>query len=144
EKNGPLLALRGLVHLDTALARDKGKLAPDTPGVREARADAEAAVRAGEAGEGNFVLGRVAEELGQRREAAASYRKAVAAAPPDSPEAARYGLALARVLLQAEKGAKAGGQEPGVRAAAGRRGPSTRDLLTLALVGLQPPAREEM
>src|SRR5262249_50398405 len=94
-------------------------------------------------GEGNFVLGRIAEELGQREEAVAGYRKAVAAAPAGSPDAARYSVALARVLLPAEKGALLGGPRAGVRLAAGRRGMAVRDLLVLTLVAVQPQAPEE-
>jgi tetratricopeptide (TPR) repeat protein len=131
ENNGQLLVQRSLTRLDTALQAAKGGLKPDA--IKEAQADAEAAIKAGSVAPGNYVAGRIAEALGKRDAAADAYRKAIAAAPAASPEAAEYKLALARVLLGAPAEAK--------RVS---RLPSVKELLVLMLVGVQPPTPEEL
>jgi hypothetical protein len=98
KEKGSLLAFQSLIRL--ARARQSGKkLTPTMPGVEEARKDAQAAIADGAETEGNFALGRVAEELGDLETAAKHY--AVAAKYTGRKElASLYRLALARVLLR--------------------------------------------
>src|SRR5207302_9534975 len=96
--------VRSLVRLESAVQRAKGKLREDSPGVKEAREDAEAAIKAGSEGAGHFAAGRIAEELGQRDAAVASYRRAVEEAPAASSDGSRSRLALARALLRQAEG----------------------------------------
>jgi len=104
---GSLLALSGLVRLDKALGTGK-KLTPTSPGVAEARKDAQAAITAGAEAEGNYALGRLAEELGDLTAAAKHF--AVAAKYQGRKDlASMYRLALARVLLKT--GAPAEGEK---------------------------------
>ncbi|HEX5271185.1 MAG TPA: hypothetical protein VFW33_11880, partial [Gemmataceae bacterium] len=135
---GDIQALGSQVQL--TMLSDKGKLDPASPGVIEAKRDAELAAATGSA-EGHFALGRVNEALGNLAEAKAAYSKALDAHRDNDEAGARYRLALARVLkLQAERPA-------GRAAAAVRRLPVAdarrQPLLTLVLLvelGLQPGA----
>jgi hypothetical protein len=92
-----LLALRGQVYLDKADITARN--AKDEKALRKARADADAAARAGSA-EGHYLLGRIAEETGDLDGAATSYRAALAAHKDQDGIGARYRVALARVLSQ--------------------------------------------
>jgi tetratricopeptide (TPR) repeat protein len=143
DRSGQLLAVRSLVRLDAA-ANVRNKLREDSPGIKEARADADAAIKAGSQGAGHFAAGRIAEALGQRDAATASYRQAVKEAPAGSAELSRSSLALARMLVQHAEGR--GAMLPGPRggnAVAGRP-LSVREMLLMTMVGLQPPSPEEM
>ena len=142
EANGRLLVLRSLVRLDAALGSAAGGLKADAPGIKEAQADAAAAIEAGAAGAGHYAAGRIAEELGQREAATASYRKAVAAAPAASVEAAQYRAALARMLLPGAPDEDRRGGRVGPRRL--QRLPTVEELLLLAVVGVQPPPPEEV
>jgi tetratricopeptide (TPR) repeat protein len=103
KEKGQLLAVSSLAQLDRAKQSGK-KLVPTTPGVEEARKDAQAAIAAGAEAEGNYALGRVAEELGDLDSAAKHYR--VAAKYTGRKElASLYRLALARVLLKTKPAA---------------------------------------
>ncbi len=136
--NGRLLALRSVARLEEAAAKARGRLTEDAAGVKEAQADAAAAVKAGSQGAGHFAAGHIAEALGQREAAAASYRKAVLEAPAGAPESARYRLALARVLVQKADGRGARLGRPRVVPVA----LSPVEALVMAVIGLQPPSAE--
>jgi tetratricopeptide (TPR) repeat protein len=84
------------VRLDQIRDQHKGKVPADDPAVAEIRKDAEAAVTAGAAAEGHYVVGRLAEELGKFEDARQSYQRALDAKPDN-----RMRLALARILLKA-------------------------------------------
>jgi tetratricopeptide (TPR) repeat protein len=114
-----LRALRGGVRLDVARAGGKGRLKPEQ--LKDVQADAEAAVAGGEAVEGNYLLGRIAEESGAMRKAEGAYRAAVEAHgaagggqafakdhPGCDVTGHRYRAALARVLLAQAGGGGAG------------------------------------
>jgi TolA-binding protein len=92
--NGLLLARRGQAQLDRALRGEAGLLAPDNPAVAAVKADAEAALAAGEAADGSYLLGQLAEAQGNWTEALKNYQKADAA----RPNTLRYQLARARAL----------------------------------------------
>jgi tetratricopeptide (TPR) repeat protein len=95
---GPVLARRSLLALESA--RSRGPVGAGNPAVQRAREDAEKAAGAGLA-EGHYVLGRIAEELGQFDQAVASYREAVKGTAAADEAGSRYRIALARVLLRA-------------------------------------------
>jgi hypothetical protein len=91
--DGRMLALRSVALLDQAISKaDKRVTSKD---LEKARGDAQAAIKAGAAADGNYAAGRIAEELGRGEEAERHYRAALAARP-DS----KYRVALGRVLLQ--------------------------------------------
>jgi hypothetical protein len=93
-----LRAQRALVLLEAAKAGAKnGKPAAGDSSLAAARKEADAAAAAGVA-LGFYAAGRVAEEEGRYVDAAASYRKALAAHPKADAEGSRYRLALARAL----------------------------------------------
>jgi hypothetical protein len=144
-QSGRLLALRSLVRLDAALAKARGKLREDSPGVQEARADAEAAINSkpGSEGAGHFAAGRIAEALRKYEAAAKSYDKAAGEAPPGSIEATRYSLAgeRARARQADGRGALLPGPREG-KAGAGRPF-SVRELLVMTMIGLQQLTPEE-
>ena len=126
------------------MARAKGKLDAASPGVIEAKKDAEAAAAAGSA-EGHYALGRINEELGNLAEAKAAYAKALAAHADNDEAGARYRLALARVLkLQGDKaaGGHAAAAGRGIPLADLKRQPLTT-LLLLVELGVQPGAGPE-
>jgi tetratricopeptide (TPR) repeat protein len=106
--NAPLLALRGLARLGLAREEGMGKVAASDPAVAEARKDAEAAAAAGSA-EGQYALGRIAEETGNLAEARQSYGRALAAHREPDEAGDRYRIALARVLLRAQQERTGGG-----------------------------------
>ena len=148
ENNGRLLIQRSLTRLDVALQAAGGRVKPEA--VKDAQADAEAAIKAGSTAAGNYILGRINEELGKRDAAIDSYKKAIAAAPKGSPEEAEYEVALARVLAGTPAEARrvsrvdtSPERQRRGRPVAGAPGLS-RDLLVLLLVGVQPPAPEEL
>jgi tetratricopeptide (TPR) repeat protein len=152
--DGRLLSLRAQVRLDMPR---KGGI--DAATQKQIRADAEAAKKDSKtASEGNYVLGRLEEELGNLDEAERDYREALKAHQGSVEEASRYIIGLARVL-QRERGAAAepAPAEPEQPKAAetnpkvGRRTPETpagavdvrTALLALALAGFQAPGAEE-
>lgn len=95
--NGKLLAERGMLRLEDL--RAKGKLSAEAQ--KQIRSDAEAAAKsAGAAADGEYVLGLLDEELGQYGNAEAHFRAAIKAHKGSDDTAARYRVALARVLLQ--------------------------------------------
>ncbi|MBI1915030.1 MAG: hypothetical protein HYS12_09885, partial [Planctomycetes bacterium] len=143
DRSGRLLAVRSLVRLDAA-AKVRGKLREDSPGLKEAREDAEAAVKAGSQGAGHFAAGRIAEALGQRDAAATSYRRAVNEAPAGSAELSRYSIALARMLQQQAEGRGALLPGPRGETTVAGRPLSVREMLLMTMVGLQPPSPEEL
>jgi hypothetical protein len=100
KEQAALLAQRSLLELDAArsLARER-PIPLDDANLVAARKDASAAAKAGLA-EGFYAAGRVAEELGRWDDAAANYRKAMAAHPDLDAAGARYRVSLARVLVQ--------------------------------------------
>jgi tetratricopeptide (TPR) repeat protein len=115
-----LLALRGLARLDGAVKA--GNLKADSPAVKQVREDADAAVKAGAVGEGNYTLGRLAEELGDLPAAVKYYQLAVAKYSGQKKLEAVYRLALARVLLQAKPAEdKKGGKGEDKKAQGGKR-----------------------
>src|SRR5262249_19936225 len=145
DRTGRLLSLRSLVRLDDATAKVRGKLRADSPGIKEAREDAEAAIKAGSEGAGHFAAGSDARNAGQGRSRAGGARPADGQAPAGSDELSRYRLALARVLLQQAEGRGAMRNGPLTRESAVAGRPlSARELLVMVLVGLQPPSPEEM
>ncbi len=96
--NGALLAQRGLLRLEQA-RQGKAKLTAEVQ--QQVRADAEAAVKTKEgAAAGAYALGLLEEELGQYGKAEEHYRKALTESRGDEEAAARYRIALARVLLR--------------------------------------------
>jgi hypothetical protein len=95
DPKGPLYVRRAWLALDTA--RAKGQLTADSPLLAEARKDAERSRTA----EGAFLLGRIAEELGNPAEAVGHFRTAVRAHNKTDEEGSRYRIALARALLRA-------------------------------------------
>src|SRR5262249_34720571 len=99
KQQGSLLALRSLARLEMAVASGK-KLDANSPAVAAARKDAEAAVEAKAEGEGNYALGRLAEELGNTPAAVKHYKLAVAKYRGQKKREGLYRLALARVLLR--------------------------------------------
>jgi Tetratricopeptide repeat len=139
EGNGRLLAERSLVRLNATLDQARGRPVEGTPGIGEARTDADAAVKGGAAADGHHAAGRIAEALGQWDEAAASYAKAAEASPAGSPEAARNTLARLRVL-QAKLGNRG---MPGARLPGRTHGLRGAEAILMALIGLQPPLAEE-
>ena len=100
EKTGELLALRGLVRLEMALSAND-KVTAETPGMKEAFADADAAIKAGAKASGQYVAGRIAEEIGQLQQAIQLYQTSVEAFPEGHADLDRSRLALARVKLRA-------------------------------------------
>jgi hypothetical protein len=136
--NGRLLALRSLIHLDAARRQAKDdKLSADNPNVKEALADAQAAVKAGidakdalAEADGHYAAGRIAEEMENWSEAQKHYDGALAAVKKagdsaDQKQASgRYQVALARVLLRIRQGAplKADGARPEAPRVGRRRG----------------------
>ncbi len=94
---GPLYAQRALIALEAA--RAKGPLGAADPQVQAARKDAAEAAKENLA-VGHYVVGRLAEELGQLGEAITSYRAAIKALKADDEMGSRYRMALARALLK--------------------------------------------
>jgi tetratricopeptide (TPR) repeat protein len=124
--NANLRAVRGQVRLDVVRGGSKGRLKPDQ--LKDVQADAEAAVAGGEAVEGNYLLGRIAEETGALARAQGAYEAALkehgAAAggqgfakdhPGCDVSGHRYRAALARVLLAQAGGAGRAGGAGGFR-----------------------------
>jgi hypothetical protein len=99
KEQGRMLALRSLVRLELAQQQTK-ELDADTPGIKESRADAEAAIKAGAVAEGHYALGRLDEELGNLTEAKKQYRAAIAKHTGSKDELSMYHEALSRVLGQ--------------------------------------------
>jgi tetratricopeptide (TPR) repeat protein len=99
KNNAGLLALRSLARLEGARVKGGGKVAADDPAIAEARRDAQAAAAAG-AHEGHYAAGRIAEVLGNLKEAQDGYRRCLAAHPAKDDVGSRYRIALARVLLK--------------------------------------------
>jgi hypothetical protein len=98
-KDGKLLALRGLAALEGARRTQGGKLTAKDPAVAEAVKDAEAAIALGAKGEGTFVLGRIAEEVGDPVKAVKMYRKALELNPVADRAGSLYRVSLGRVML---------------------------------------------
>ncbi|MBL8799862.1 MAG: hypothetical protein JNM56_38630 [Planctomycetia bacterium] len=96
-KDGRLQALRSQARLEQLRQTKAGLTARD---LAEARKDADAAVALGATGEGNYALGRVLEEIGDRGAAERAYRNALAANPANDRNGSRYRVALGRVLLK--------------------------------------------
>jgi len=96
-KDGRLLALRSQARLEQLRQTKAGLTARD---LAEARKDADAAIALGANGEGNYALGRVLEEVGDRGAAERAYRNALAANPANDKNGSRYRVALGRVLLK--------------------------------------------
>src|SRR5262249_6171712 len=94
-KKGELYAQRARIGLEGLVSR--GKLEKDDPDVAAVRKDAKVAADDGLA-EGHFVLGRLDEELGNLKEAIASYRAAVKLNNKLDEQGSRYSAALARAL----------------------------------------------
>ena len=90
---GALYAQRALLSLEAA--RSNGPLRAGDPLVRSAQKDAEEAVKE-DLAEGHYVVGRLAEELGQFDEAIRSYRAAMKAHAALDEAGSRYRVALAR------------------------------------------------
>jgi hypothetical protein len=155
--NADLRALRGLVRLDLVRGANKGRLKPEQ--VKDVQLDAEAALAGGEAVEGNYLLGRLAEESGALGKAEDAYRAAVQAYgnggrgqafakdhPVCDASGHRYRAALARVLL-AQAGFGGAGPAGGLRqdrpneggAGGGREDRPNRDG---GAGGQNPPNRE--
>jgi hypothetical protein len=126
-----LLALRSVVRLDAARGKAKGNLTDAQ--VAASRQDAADALAGGEAIEGNYATGRVAEETGDLARAEQAYRAALKAYaeaggvdgfrknhPVSDLSGSRYRVALARVLVDQARGGQrttpapgpAGGGEP--------------------------------
>src|SRR5262249_58168170 len=78
DRTGRLLSLRSLVRLDDAMAKVRGKLRADSPGIKEAREDAEAAIKAGSEGAGHFAAGRTPRTPGPGGAAGAGARPGTA------------------------------------------------------------------
>jgi tetratricopeptide (TPR) repeat protein len=138
---GKLLALRSQVRLD--LARQSGKLTDQDPRVAEIRQDATAAIDGKAVAEGNFALGRLAETLGNLDQAKQHYQQALDAHPAKDQMAARYRLAMARVLLLGKPLAapappKEKEEEKTSRRPAGRH-PLLETVLILMMTTLQEP-----
>ncbi|MFO0842520.1 MAG: hypothetical protein U0797_09010 [Gemmataceae bacterium] len=131
DPKGPLYVQRARVAL--AEARAKGALAANDPLVAEARRDAERARTA----EGAYLLGRIAEELGNPAEAVGHYRTALRAHNQDDAQGSRYRIALARALLRARPGAAPVG--PRTLPPPTRTGMLPLDLVGLMAVTLQGP-----
>lgn len=135
-KKGPLLARRGLIALEAAVAQARGKLAPDNELVKSASDDAAAAVKEN-AAEGHYLAGRIAEATGDLAAAEKAYREAVKASPAMDDAGLRYKVALARVL--ARRGRAGGAPRP---VPVSRVGPPL-DALSLVLFGLYAPGLPE-
>jgi hypothetical protein len=101
-KKGPLYAQRAALSLE--LARDRGPLNPSNTLVASVREDAQAAAAEGVA-EGHYLLGQVAEDLGQLSDAVTSYRAAVKAHEALDEQGSLYRVALARALLKSQSSA---------------------------------------
>jgi hypothetical protein len=131
QQSAGLLALRSVVRLDAARNKAKGNLTDAQ--VAASRQDAADALAGGEAIEGNYATGRVAEETGDLARAEQAYRAALKAYseaggvdgfrknhPVSDLSGSRYRVALARVLLEEVRGgqrmvpapAPVGGGEP--------------------------------
>jgi tetratricopeptide (TPR) repeat protein len=106
DKVPELQAQRSQVRLDRA-HEGVARLLEDTPGIKEAREDAQAAIKAGKdrgdkglEGAGTFAEARVAEELADWQRAEQLYREAVKLLPEDHLDASKAQLAIARLLLR--------------------------------------------
>jgi hypothetical protein len=157
--NGKLLAERGRLRLESL--RGKGKLSVEAQ--KQIRNDAEAAVKSpGGAAEGAYLLGLLEEDLGQYAKAETHLRSALKAHKGSEVAAARYRVALARVLLQDrpaaaapapaaqpqdEKKDGAESADPAEPAAPGKQPVSAihpvSALLLTVVIGAQPPDEQE-
>jgi hypothetical protein len=145
-RKGPLYAQRAALALDEA--RAKGAVDASDPLVAAARKDAQTAATEGLA-EGHFLLGQVAEELGQADDAVRSYREAVRAHATLDEQGSRYRVALARALLKGRAGeavpprpappAERTGKAPAAPAGKMRRVTSLELLNLLVALTLQAP-----
>src|SRR5262249_52661362 len=89
---------RSLVRLELARQQNQ-EVDADTPGIKEARADAkEASDKPGAVAEGYYALGRLDEELGNLDEAKAAYKTAIAKHKGSKDDLSMYHEALSRVL----------------------------------------------
>jgi tetratricopeptide (TPR) repeat protein len=123
--NGRLLALRSLLRLGLAREEAQGKkLTDNSPGLKEARADAkqalEAAAKAKDAivlADAHYAMGRLDEELGKWDDAQKNFDAALGALEKEKPGPARNAalgraeVAKARVLLRLRQGVPATAEE---------------------------------
>ncbi|HVS37007.1 MAG TPA: hypothetical protein VMS17_15710, partial [Gemmataceae bacterium] len=101
-----LLAERGALHLNAALARGEGRVQENDADVAAAVADAEKA-KAGDSAEAFYLSGRIAEALDKRVNAADDYGEALKRHPDLDSDGARYRAARARVLMPQSHGGQA-------------------------------------
>jgi hypothetical protein len=135
-----LIVERGALHLEQALAHDKGRVAANDPDLVAARKDADEAKKGGGA-DALYLSGRIAEQLGQTDEAIRDYRQALKAHGALDADGARYRAALARMLVLPKTAAVGKGEGA----------PGLDVLVALIAVGLQPaespgsidPAKQE-
>ncbi|HEV3260841.1 MAG TPA: hypothetical protein VG013_28575 [Gemmataceae bacterium] len=144
-ERGRLLARRSLVQLNMARARARTADREDSEvdllfarstgrplradAVAAAEKDAQAAVAAGAAPEGQYALGQIAEAVGRSAKAAGYYRQALKAADSTVEDQNRCRLALAQVLIRLSDGQRpaAPEQKPaGARDTKPRRAPAPR------------------
>jgi hypothetical protein len=120
--NGRLLALRSLVRLEQAREQAKGQRLTDaTPGLKEARADAQQALQASKdaavLADAHYALGRINEELGKWDDAQTEFDTALDVLKKEKPSAQRNAaqgrceVAKARTLLRLRQGVPATSQE---------------------------------
>ncbi|MGE3806502.1 MAG: tetratricopeptide repeat protein, partial [Gemmataceae bacterium] len=103
KKDGIMLGLRSVLRIEAAHAKDNTRVDPKDPVIEAARKDAEAAIAAGAAAQGNFALGRIAEELGQYDVAQKHYQAAMKEHPDNDRFGAQVRVALARVIIKARE-----------------------------------------
>jgi hypothetical protein len=143
--DGRLFALRGLVRLEQAAGK------PDADAQKLIRVDAETARKdARAAAEGSYLLGRLAEDLGDLDNAEKAYRVALKSHHGSAEEASRYIIALARVLQRERLGSsEAAPAQPEPKAKepkVGQLSPANARLalLVAVLTGVQPGGDEQL
>ncbi len=130
EAKARLIAERGALRLEKALANGHGRAAPNDPDLLAAQKDAEEGKKAGGAG-AFYLSGRIAEQLGQADEALQDYRQALKEHGALDADGARYRAALARMLILPRTTAPA-------RSSKAKGAGAFEILAALIAVGVQP------
>jgi tetratricopeptide (TPR) repeat protein len=127
-----LIAERGALRLEAALAHGNGRAAPHDPDLLAAQKDAEEGKKAGGAA-AFYLSGRIAEQLGHTDEALQDYRQALKVHSALDADGALYRAALGRMLILPRKAAPA-------RLSKAEGAAGLEVLAALIAVGVQPAA----
>ncbi len=106
EGKARIVAERGALHLEQALAHGAGRAVPNDPELIAALKDADESRKIGGA-EAFYLNGRIEEQLGRADEALQDYRQALKSHSALDADGARYRAAVARMLILPRTGAPA-------------------------------------